>query len=134
LADSVKVRDKPTKIIHILIPETSNNIQSEIMNIKIIIAFQFAYIVFLMAFTHMVAIKTEEKPSVQELYAAIYIWTLACELIREFISSESFSLRYGPLLFLLVCTQFQFPVYILTCSLLFQSEAVDVDTEHVECL
>ncbi|KAJ9575655.1 hypothetical protein L9F63_007484, partial [Diploptera punctata] len=47
-----------------------------------------AYILFLMAFTYVVLVKTEEMPSWQELYTIAYVITLACEKIREIVSSE----------------------------------------------
>jgi hypothetical protein len=83
------------------------------VNIKIIIAFQIAYIFFLVVYTLVVLMKTEEKLSWLEWYVNIYIFAMACEEIREFISSESVSLRYDTAPFLFFGTQYQYPMHIL---------------------
>jgi Stage III sporulation protein AC/AD protein family. len=66
-------------------------------NVRFIIihlsVFQIAYIVFLMTFTYVVLVKTEEIPSWQELFTIAYIMTLACEKIREIVSSEPVAVR-----------------------------------------
>jgi transient receptor potential cation channel subfamily M protein 3 len=53
-----------------------------------------------------VLVKMEKKPSWPELYAIIYICTLACEEVREIVSSKPANIRYNTLLFLLSCSQF----------------------------
>jgi transient receptor potential cation channel subfamily M protein 6 len=75
------------------------------MNIKIIIAFQIAYIAFLIMFTYTVLGEMENKPSWQELYTIIYVCTLLAEKVRE-IASEPVSIRYDKLWFLHLCSQF----------------------------
>ncbi|XP_023715703.1 transient receptor potential cation channel trpm isoform X3 [Cryptotermes secundus] len=52
-----------------------------------------AYIVFLMTFSYTVLVKMENKPSWPELYTIIYICTLACEEVREILSSKPVALR-----------------------------------------
>ncbi|XP_069671775.1 transient receptor potential cation channel trpm isoform X1 [Periplaneta americana] len=53
-----------------------------------------AYIVFLMTFTYVVLVKTDPVPSWQELYTIAYICTLACEKIREIVSSEPVAISH----------------------------------------
>ncbi|XP_063221522.1 transient receptor potential cation channel trpm isoform X3 [Bacillus rossius redtenbacheri] len=47
-----------------------------------------AYVIFLMLFSYVVLVKMEATPSWQEFYVISYIITLACEKIREIVSSE----------------------------------------------
>nr|CAD7429165.1 unnamed protein product [Timema monikensis] len=47
-----------------------------------------AYIVFLVLYTYVVMVRMEQIPSWQEIYVIAYIVTLACEKIREIVSSE----------------------------------------------
>lgn len=53
-----------------------------------------AYIVFLISFTYVVLVKTDVKPSWQELYTIAYICTLACEKVREIVSSEPVAISH----------------------------------------
>jgi hypothetical protein len=110
LANIVRVGDKCTKVIYVLIPGRSVNIQSEfiieIMNKKRIIAFQISYIAFLMMFTCTVLVKIKNKPSWEELYTIIYVCTLDYEKVRQFVSSEPVAIRYDTLRFLPSCSQF----------------------------
>ncbi|XP_021919467.1 transient receptor potential cation channel trpm isoform X2 [Zootermopsis nevadensis] len=53
-----------------------------------------AYIVFLVTFTYVVLVKTDIKPSWQELYTIAYVITLACEKVREIVSSEPVAISH----------------------------------------
>jgi transient receptor potential cation channel subfamily M protein 3 len=53
-----------------------------------------AYCVFLITFTYMVLVKMETKPTWEGLYTTIYIFTLACEKVREIVSSEPVAIRH----------------------------------------
>lgn len=47
-----------------------------------------------MSYTYVVLVKTDVKPTWQELYTIAYICTLACEKVREIVSSEPVAIRY----------------------------------------
>jgi transient receptor potential cation channel subfamily M protein 3 len=47
-----------------------------------------------MTFTYVVLVKMDMKPSWHELYTIAYICTLACEKVREIVSSEPVAVRY----------------------------------------
>lgn len=66
-----------------------------------------------MTFTYVVLVKMDMKPSWQELYTIAFICTLACEKVREIVSSEPVAIRYDSHLFLLLYSQFQYPVHVL---------------------
>ncbi|GLH02373.1 Transient receptor potential cation channel, partial [Gryllus bimaculatus] len=51
-------------------------------------AHSMAYVLFLIMFTYVVLVKMGPVPSWQELYIIAYICTLACEKVREIVSSE----------------------------------------------
>ncbi|XP_049813711.1 transient receptor potential cation channel trpm [Schistocerca nitens] len=57
-------------------------------------AHSIGYMVFLVIFTYVVLIRTEPNLSWQEIYVVAYICTLACEKIREIISSEPVAISH----------------------------------------
>nr|CAD7395366.1 unnamed protein product [Timema cristinae] len=60
----------------------------EMYEIAYILMTTIAYIVFLVLYTYVVMVRMEQIPSWQEIYVIAYIVTLACEKIREIVSSE----------------------------------------------
>nr|CAD7265095.1 unnamed protein product [Timema shepardi] len=55
---------------------------------------EIAYIVFLVLYTYVVMVRMEQIPSWQEIYVIAYIVTLACEKIREIVSSEPVAISH----------------------------------------
>ncbi|CAG2058672.1 unnamed protein product [Timema podura] len=55
---------------------------------------EIAYIVFLVLYTYVVMVRMEQTPSWQEIYVIAYIVTLACEKIREIVSSEPVAISH----------------------------------------